>query len=135
MRLYEMMAEPVLESYIPFRRRDLYMNGHCFRLALALHEKTGWPIVGVRAYGAADSSFSLIDHAGVKMPDGRYLDVRGPLDEMGFLDTMIGGRFEIEELSVGTTTDLQAHAGNAKYDRLHDSVVDRDAERLIARFK
>lgn len=83
-------------------RLDLYMNGHCFRFALALHDATGWPLVGVRVFGVENEAVSLIDHCGVRLPDGCFLDARGTLDEQAFLLGLAdAGRYSIEPLTRG----------------------------------
>jgi hypothetical protein len=69
--------------------RYVFTAGQCVALAVALAEKSGWPVyVESRVYdgryptgdGAPDrlDSNAEIVHAMVEMPDGRVLDVRGP---------------------------------------------------------
>lgn len=57
-------------------------HSQCHALTLALHERTGWPILtlhdGRVAYGQRylDQCGDLL-HSGVVMPDGSFLDIRG----------------------------------------------------------
>ena len=44
----------------------LYLDGFCYLLAIVLHRRTGWTLIALRA------------------ADGRFVDVRGVLDEAGF---------------------------------------------------
>jgi hypothetical protein len=52
-----------------------FMNGHCHSFALAMHQETGWPIMGIR-YG---SIFSSPGHCVVYCPQlDDYIDIEGP---------------------------------------------------------
>lgn len=52
---------------------DLFEWGYCHALALALHELTEWPIVGLWSAGRSGG----LDHYVVQRPDGALVDVRG----------------------------------------------------------
>lgn len=65
-------------------KKDIwYTEGDCWALALALHRKTGWPMV---ALGYEDEESTPYTERGwvhvvVRTPDDRLLDVRGVRDE------------------------------------------------------
>lgn len=51
-----------------------YLHGNCYVYALALNAGLGWPIIGLMR---GDE----IHHAGVRSPDGRFMDARGFVKE------------------------------------------------------
>ncbi len=53
---------------------DRYLCGDCVLLALAIHERTGWPAMQI----AMADEFGEHGHVLVQMPDGRMLDAAGP---------------------------------------------------------
>jgi len=59
-------------------RRQRYRYGDCAKLAQAVSSLTGWPIAVVVI---GDPEFPELRHAGVALPDGRFLDVDGPNDD------------------------------------------------------
>lgn len=48
-----------------------FLGGHCHSLALALHERTGWPLV------AFDNGRGECVHVCVQRPDGQIVDITG----------------------------------------------------------
>lgn len=50
-----------------------YMRGWCSVLAMAVHRRTGWPLVGV--FDPWEEGYPY--HVGCKAPDGTYVDARG----------------------------------------------------------
>lgn len=52
---------------------EQYTCGDCHILALSIHKRTGWPVCALE-----DEDGWANYHAFVKMPDGRFMDVRGP---------------------------------------------------------
>ena len=54
-----------------------FSAGHCHALALAIHERTGWPLL---AMSGRHSLRANLQHVVVVMPDGRWFDVQGPQD-------------------------------------------------------
>jgi hypothetical protein len=48
-----------------------FVGGQCHGLALAIHEETGWPLIGV------DDSDGMCEHICVRREDGRLVDVTG----------------------------------------------------------
>jgi len=56
---------------------DPYLHGECYAMAVALHEGLGWPLVGIWRN-------SVVDHAGVRRPDGAIHDIRGAVTESEF---------------------------------------------------
>jgi hypothetical protein len=64
--------------------------GHadCHWLTIALHRRTGWPIVTlhngrIRGGSRYLDDFGILVHSGVACPDGRFLDIRGLHDKPG----------------------------------------------------
>lgn len=55
---------------------DRFKNGDCWRLAIELHKRTGWPL-WVLADECSDEGVLGWFHVGVKHPDGRYVDIDG----------------------------------------------------------
>lgn len=78
---------------------DDYMNGSCWFLAQALHQRYGFQIVGVRiaSLHSAPGAIDILDHVGVKVGHDRFLDVRGLLTEDEFLSDMADGHPWLEE--------------------------------------
>lgn len=50
----------------------VFTHGQCHALALALNERTGWPLVGIAAGGPHHPS-----HCAVRRPDGEIIDITG----------------------------------------------------------
>lgn len=65
---------------------DVFEAGYCHALALAVHERTGWPVVGL-----GERSFSDSSHYLVRRPDGMLVDVRGVRAEADVLQQWDGG--------------------------------------------
>jgi len=57
--------------------RYAFAAGHCHALALAIHERTGWPML---AMSGRNSGYKDLRHVVVLMPDGKWLDIQGPRD-------------------------------------------------------
>lgn len=77
----------------------IFLDGECYAFAIALHRNTGWPIVGL-------IRVDVIRHAGVRCPDGRLHDVRGPVFEEEFgLPFSVPAPYELREI---TEHDLYA---------------------------
>jgi len=60
-------------------------HGQCHALTLALHRRTGWPILTLHDSGVTiDTSyleeFGSVLHSGVVHPDGDFIDIRGKHD-------------------------------------------------------
>ena len=70
-----------------------YLAGGCTGFAVAVHRRTGWPLVVIRA---GDGGLS---HTGCKAPDGRLVDARGFLDEEEFFHPFpaVGGIHPVTE--------------------------------------
>lgn len=72
---------------------DVLEWGYCHALAVELHDRTGWPVVGLRGPDRPYDGGSRIppgyrgeiEHFAVQRPDGLVVDVRGarPLAEVG----------------------------------------------------
>jgi len=82
------------------RLRDLYegmfLHGSCYIFAIALHEGLGWPLVGLFV---KKNGVELIDHAGVRSPDGRIFDVRGFVSEEEFGGPYTNPPYDMREVS------------------------------------
>lgn len=74
-----------MASWDDARLVDRYLHGMCGPLALAVHERTGWPTFGIfDAPGGAWTDKPR--HVACRAPDGTYADARGTgLDEEAFL--------------------------------------------------
>jgi hypothetical protein len=55
---------------------ERYLYRDCALLALAVADRTGWPVVQIFERG--DDGEWIVRHALVQMPDGRLLDAAGP---------------------------------------------------------
>lgn len=69
----------------------VYTNGQCLALAVAMSEKTGWPVVLTRddlGDTIGDEPFYTLRHAYVQAPDGTLLDIRG---EQGSIEDVLDG--------------------------------------------
>jgi hypothetical protein len=87
--------------------RERFSYGQCMWFALAVHARTGWPLEAVRH---EDGS---IDHAWVRLPDGRTFDVAGPNGAEDFISdpgtilrltpaeliALAGGQAQIEDIN------------------------------------
>ncbi|HEY0947996.1 MAG TPA: hypothetical protein VGE53_00690 [Candidatus Paceibacterota bacterium] len=68
-------------EFLTFRFQLPYLEGECYAFAIALNQGLGWPLVGLM-------KGDEIWHAGVRAPNGKIYDARGPLTEEAF-----GGHF------------------------------------------
>lgn len=79
---------PVTVGVVDDQARLAFLNGQCHALALAISERTGWPLVAVAASecvydedcGEDDSDGGCgcqYEHIGVRSPDGEIVDIRG----------------------------------------------------------
>lgn len=50
----------------------VFTRGQCHALALAIHDETGWPIVGIAGDGNHHPG-----HCAIERPDGRIIDITG----------------------------------------------------------
>jgi len=62
---------------------DRYLGGLCVALAVAIHRRTGWPLI------AARNVRGELQHAGVRTPEGLCMDVRGEMSEWHFMTPFI----------------------------------------------
>lgn len=84
-------------EFLTFRFQLPYLEGECYAFAIALNQGLGWPLVGLM-------KGDEIRHAGVRAPDGRIYDARGPLSEEAFGDYFMPSPHIIREI---TETDLR----------------------------
>ena len=61
---------------------DMFGRGGCWALAQAIHDLTGWPMRALRRAGGLPGG-----HAFIETPDGRYLDIHGPVPAGEFMWT------------------------------------------------
>lgn len=64
--------------------RQLFTAGQCHALALAIHEKTGWPLVAVWYSSMPEDINDYHDcpsHYMVQTPEGELLDITGTFEE------------------------------------------------------
>lgn len=58
--------------------RELFLFAQCQMLALAIHERTGWPLwIAEQQFPTGAWSWT---HIGVQTPAGQWLDIDGPRD-------------------------------------------------------
>lgn len=76
------MTTTVVESGITDADIREFTGGWCGELAVAMHDATGWPIVLVcDEDGETPDALPIWLHAGVRTPDGLFLDVTGAHDD------------------------------------------------------
>lgn len=96
----------------PVSPEVMFTSGWCHVLALEVHDRTGWPVVVV-----SDGPHGPVGwvHAGVQLPDGRVLDVRGAHDPLRWLA-------EWEEV---------VDAYGRDFNDQRDDVYDYDSDRVV----
>ena len=74
---------------------DVFDYGYCHALALALHEQTGWPVVGLRC------PEGYAEHYLVRRPDGLLVDAHGARTDAAVLTQWSGdsGYYSIKDYS------------------------------------
>lgn len=65
----------VIPGVVDDQARELFLYSACFLLALAVHDRTGWPLLIAEL--RHDEEWSWV-HAGVRTPGGLWLDLDGP---------------------------------------------------------
>ena len=68
------------QSSSPAIDPGMFCRGYCAEFAIALHEKTGWPLYvfnEIRHDPDMDEDYESFVHYVVKTPSGKYADVRG----------------------------------------------------------
>ena len=79
---------------------DEFTTGMCGVLAVALHDATGWPIMlVVDEAGRTDEGLPWWVHAGVRTPEGGFLDVKGVND---FADVLSDWAWDADAWPVAT---------------------------------
>ena len=66
-----MNSSAISTQHVSEEEREYFSYGRCMWLALAIHDCTGWPLEVLMDEGG------WIEHAWVRMPDGKSLDVAG----------------------------------------------------------
>lgn len=108
------------EGVIDKNARHFFTHGPCQDLAVALGERTGWPIITVDhdqllddctdAFRRGEMNYrqarrllggSPDHHSGVLTPDGRVLDIEGLHDRAAWVErwSLPGARVKVEETS------------------------------------
>lgn len=131
------MPSPETPAGIPITSdspNEVFTLKWCHVLADSLHERTGWPVVVV---GDGPSGRVGWVHAGVRMPDGRILDVEGAhhpwewLDEWGeIVDALaedLDGFYDDEAVQI-----YETYSANSEGDFLVD-VPPGDVQAMAAR--
>jgi hypothetical protein len=79
-----------------------YLHGGCYEFAIALHQGLGWPLVGlfIQKYEAEWK----IEHAGVRTPDGKVFDIRGPISEKTFGEPYTCPPYDVREITIADLT-------------------------------
>jgi hypothetical protein len=84
-----------------------FLHGACAALALALHQHTGWPLIGVtdshNLHGDRVGSGSCL-HYGVRRPDGAWIDVLGARTDAEIIDEY-ADEADDGEAGIGVTTE------------------------------
>lgn len=62
---------------ITAKAKKVFTQGQCHALALAVHELTGYQLVGLYSY-YEDPEYNTPAHVVVRMPNGSLLDIEGP---------------------------------------------------------
>ena len=86
-----------------------FLHGNCYAFALALHEGLGWPMVGLIL---KKRDIEVVEHAGVRSPDGRIFDIRGFVSEEEFVELYTSPPYDIQEVTV---EDLNVTAHISEY--------------------
>lgn len=89
-----------LSGEIDNAARNIFSMGGCHILAVAIHDETGWPIVGVtdpdNVFGDRLGGGSCV-HYCVKAPDGKLIDIDGAHTEEDLRDRFYGDVDENED--------------------------------------
>jgi hypothetical protein len=85
-----------------------FLGGHCHSLALALHERTGWPLVAVD-----QRSDGVCVHVAVRRPDGTIVDIAGAHTPDAIDKSRAGGTI-IREVTASDLDDLAQRHGWAE---------------------
>src|SRR4051794_37517203 len=85
--------------------RLAFLGGHCHSLALALHERTGWPLIAID-----HRSDGVCAHVAVQRPDGKVVDIAGAHTVEQINDSRIGGTI-IREITASEIDELHKRDG------------------------
>jgi hypothetical protein len=109
---------------------NLFSQGGCIALAIALHDATGWPILAVTdGHNSMDGELcgGSSMHWGVRTPEGLFLDVDG-VHEFDDLERRYGPEADDEEAAVAQGTRADAAEWHA------ESAAGKVSVRLAATF-
>lgn len=74
-------ADRLTPGVIDGAAQNIFLHGACGALAIALHNRTGWPVVAItdehNVYGDHQASGGSALHWAVQRPDGLLLDIDG----------------------------------------------------------
>lgn len=70
-----------------------FMTAQCHALALEIHDRTGWPLVGLT------DEFGEVGHVMIRTPSGRLLDITGAWDADDLLDENTSLFYDVEDLA------------------------------------
>jgi hypothetical protein len=87
-------------GHIDGSAQNVFMTGGCHILAVAIHDETGWPIIGItdkhNVFGDQIGGGSCV-HWCVKTPNGKLLDILGAHDPQDVIDNYYGDVDEDED--------------------------------------
>lgn len=126
------MADTIRFSHRPDTELR-FTNGECGALAEAIHRRTGWPIAVITTSCA---HLEESQHAVVKIPDGRYVDIEGIWTEDDLLahwTNDYGYDWASQELCLRDLTDEQWESEVDGLRYWHDSCEVTDARAFARR--
>lgn len=94
---------------------EAFHYGYCHVMALALHDATGWPLVGIWYNGDNYTDDYVPGHVAVKHPEGYFVDIYGAYTEDP-------GNFEITDSRLMEVEDV-IDLSNAGYKEIEPEVV------------
>ena len=100
------MVHLVEPGVLDDRARLAFGAGQCHGLALALRDRTGWPLVAV------DDDEERRIHICVQRPDGALVDINGARADEDFMDAWPG--CSLHQIDEGAVADLVEHHGWAE---------------------
>jgi hypothetical protein len=106
--LTELLVTPGL---MDAHARELFLYSQCQMLALAIHEKTDWPL-WVAEQQLPSGAWAWV-HLAVQTPAGRWLDIEGPRDDREVADWLAPWRLPVRLRLLGALAEWYAVIGVA----------------------
>lgn len=104
-----MDASKLTPGVIDGYARRAFKYGACAALAIAMHDKLGWPIVAITdAHNVHDgkAGWGSALHWAVRRPDGKLIDIDGAHDESDLVDAYHGEADEGEAAAGQSSRDI-----------------------------